>query len=134
MSLLLQNPQPDQEMIMVGNNVLSDEAKKVLNEYMQVLKNSGYNSNFRREILKAGISGYQKILEDDRLGKKPLYRSKEWRSSARRMEKKNKKRNWLGAYKSCVFVPPTPNSELKQLMQAKEVEMRPGGREKWPIK
>ena len=40
--------------------------QKVLNEYMQVLKNSGYNSNFRREILKAGISGYQKILEDDR--------------------------------------------------------------------
>ena len=34
MSLLLQNPQPDQEMIMVGNNVLSDEAKKVLNEYI----------------------------------------------------------------------------------------------------
>ena len=26
------------------------------------------------------------------------------------------------------------HSELKQLMQSKEVEMRPGGREKWPIK
>ena len=34
MSLLLQNPQPDQEMIMVGTSVLSDEAKKVLNEYI----------------------------------------------------------------------------------------------------
>ena len=84
------------------------DKQKVLNEYMQVLKNSGYNSNFRREILKAGISGYQKILEDDRLGKKPLYRSKEWRSSARRMEKKNKKRNWLGAYNLVFLSSPPP--------------------------
>ena len=43
-----------------------------------MLKNLGYNSMFRREILKAGISGYQNILEADRLGVKPQYRSKEW--------------------------------------------------------
>ena len=90
-------------------------------KYMQVLKNSGYNSIFRKEILKAGIAGYNKILEQDKEGTKPLYRSKDWRRSARRMAKKDKKRNWLGSYKSCIFVPPTPNSELKQLMQAKEL-------------
>ena len=101
---------------------------------MQVLKNSGYNSIFRKEILKAGIAGYNKILEQDKEGTKPLYRSKDWRRSARRLAKKDKKINWLGSYKACIFVPPTPNSELKQLMQAKELEMRPGGRENWPIR
>ena len=40
----------------------------------------------------------------------------------------------MGNFKSCVFVPPTPGSALKKMMQAKEIEMRPGGRENWSIK
>jgi hypothetical protein len=49
------------------------------------------------------------------------------------MDNQKKKKNWLGTYKSCIFVPPTPRSELQKLMQAKETEMRPGGRENWAI-
>ena len=45
---------------------------------MQILKNSGYSAQFWSEILKGGIKGYNKILEDDRSGHKPMYRSKEW--------------------------------------------------------
>ena len=46
-----------------------------------------------------------------------------------------KKKNWLGPFwKSCIFVPPTPGSELKKMMQEKEEKMRAGGREAWPIK
>ena len=77
----------------------------------------------------------QKILEEDRAGVKPLYRSKEWRKATRWLDKKRKSKNWLGSsYKSCIFVPPTPGSELRKLLQRKEIEMRPGGREDWPIK
>ena len=51
------------------------------------------------------------------------------------MESKTKSKNWLGSnYKSCIFVPPTPGSELQKLLQKTEFEMRPGGREEWPIK
>ena len=106
----------------------------ILNEYMQVLKNSNYNSEFRREVLKSGINGYNKILDDDKNGAKPLYRSKEWKSSTRRLDKQNKKKTWLRSFKSCVFVPPTPGSELQKIMQAKEIQMRPGGRENYSIK
>ena len=35
------------------------------------------------EILMAGLNGYYKILEADKLGEKPLYRSKGWRSSSK---------------------------------------------------
>ena len=59
-----------------------DMKQKILNNYMQVLKNSGYNKEFRSKILKAGLKGYNKILDDDRSGLKPLYRSKEWCKSA----------------------------------------------------
>ena len=76
----------------------------------------------------AGLNGYNKILEADRLGEKPLYRTKGWRKSSRWLERKRSN------YKSCIFVPPTPGSELQKRMQKVEQEMRPGGRENWAIK
>ena len=37
-------------------------------------------------------------------------------------------------WKSCVFVPTTPGSDLKKRMQLKEEESRAGGREAWMFK
>ena len=65
--------------------------QSVLNDYMQILKNSGYSTKFRSEILQSGLKDYNQILEDDKSGFKPMYRSKEWCKSARRMDKKKKK-------------------------------------------
>ena len=81
--------------------------QEILSDYMQMLKNSGYTVNFLREILSSGLNGYNKILEDDRSNKKPLYRPKEWKRSFRWLVNKTKSKNWLGTnYKSCMFVPP----------------------------
>ena len=104
--------------------------QQLLIDYMQVLKNSGYNSKFRREVLKSGLKGYNCILADHKSGLKPIYRPK----SSRRWAKKNKKKNWLGSFKSYIFIPPTPGSELMKNMQTIEKDIRPGGRENWPIK
>lgn len=50
-------------------------------------------------------------------------------------QKLRKGKRWLGGnFKSCIFVPPTPGSELVKLMQQKEKDMRPGGRENYAIK
>ena len=65
---------------------------------MQQLKNSGYNKNFKRNILELGISGYNKILAADRAGERPIYRPKEWRARDCRVEKMRKKKNWLGPF------------------------------------
>ena len=71
---------------------------------MQLLKNLGNSEKFRAEILRSGIAGYNKILAADKAGERPLYRPKEWRAAARRMEKRKKKKNWLGPFwKSCIF-------------------------------
>ena len=40
--------------------------QKILSDYMQILKISGYSTQFRKKILKSGIKGYYKILEDDK--------------------------------------------------------------------
>ena len=109
--------------------------RKHIDNFMQLLKNSGYSQKFRVEILKSGLKGYNKILKAEKDGVRPMYRPKGWKESARWLEKRRKKNNWLGTFwKSCIFVPPTPGSELKKQMQAKEEEMRAGGREAYPIK
>ena len=109
--------------------------RKHLDNYMQLLKNSGYSEAFRIEILKSGVQGYNKILKAEKDGIRPVYRPKGWKESARWLEKRRKKNNWFGIFwKSCIFVPPTPGSELKKQMQEKEEKMRAGGREDFPIK
>ena len=109
--------------------------RKHLNRFMQLLKNSGYSEAFRLEILRSGMQGYNKIVAAEKEGARPMYRKKDWRKSARWLDKKRKKKSWLGTFwKSCIFVPPTPGSELKKRMQQKEEETRVGGREGWPIK
>ena len=70
------------------------QKQRILSEYMQILKNSGYNSTFRKEILKAGIVGYNRILQGDRVGEKPLYRSKKLEQSFQKDGKENQE-NWL---------------------------------------
>ena len=101
---------------------------------MQLLKNSGYSEAFRAEILNAGLKGYNKIVKAEQ-GVRPMYRPKGWQEKERWLAKKRKKTNWLGNFwKSAIFVPPTPGSELKKQMQAKEQETRAGGRESYPIK
>ena len=55
-------------------------------------------ATFRREILQAGLNWYNKILEADRDGINPIYRSKEQKCSAQGLEvkKKRKSKKWLG--------------------------------------
>ena len=109
--------------------------RRHLNNYMQLLKNSGYCEKFRAEVLRSGLQGYNKIVAAEKDGRRPIYRPKDWQKSARWLAKKKKKKGWLGPFwKSCIFIPPTPGSKLKKLMQMKEEETRKGGRESWPIK
>ena len=63
----------------------------ILSSYMQALKNSGYSTQFRKEILDSGLKGYNKILAADKKGERPMYRLKEWRKAARWLEGKKKK-------------------------------------------
>ena len=97
--------------------------RRHLNNYMQLLKNSGYCEKFRAEVLRSGLQGYSKIVAAEKEGRRPVYRPKDWQKSARWLAKKKKKKGWLGKFwKSCIFIPPTPGSKLKKMMQKKEEE------------
>ena len=50
---------------------------------MVKLKNSGYNEKYLKEILDSACKGFEKMLEDDKKGVKPLFRNREWNKDER---------------------------------------------------
>ena len=102
---------------LVPNDQVGSELEKLKKEVVNL---KAENSEIICKLKVLGLNGYNKILEADRANQKPLYRPKGWKSSSRWLEKRRKSKNWLGSeYKSCIFVPPTPGSELKKLLQQK---------------
>ena len=67
-----------------------DVQKKHLDKFMLALKNSGYNYKFRKEVLDSTLKAYKKIIEDDKNGIKPIYRSRDWNLEERQKQKSKK--------------------------------------------
>ena len=57
---------------------------------MVKVKNSGYNSKFRSEILDSILKAFDKMIEDDENNIKPLYRSNDWNAEEREIIKSKK--------------------------------------------
>ena len=87
------------------------------------MQHSGYTTtHFRGQVLDSALKAYEKIKTANDSNVKPMYRSKEWKSNERQREKRRKKSNWYknkkgNTYKSVLFVPATPNSELKKIYE-----------------
>ena len=98
-----------------------------LNTFMIKLKNSGYNQKFRIQILNSSMKAFEKMVDEDRKGIKPLFRDNKWKYEERLMTKEQKKRNWFrngdSKFKSVLFVPPTPGSKLAKELQTREEEL-----------
>ena len=74
---------------------LGEEVRiKHLNNFMLKLKNSGYGTKYRTEILDSALIAYEKIISEDRAGIKPLYRSRDYNKEERDQNKIN--RNLIG--------------------------------------
>ena len=107
-----------------------DVKNEHLNRFMLKMKNSGYTQNFRTQILKSALNAFEKMVEEDRIGTKPLYRKRTWNEENRLQEKEAKRKNWYKTgnkseknYKSVLFVPPTPGSILLREIRNREEEL-----------
>ena len=92
---------------------------------MRRMQASGYDNKTRLQVLKSALKAYDNIKQKEQSGIRPMYRKKTWRPHERRKEKLEKKRNWYtkGNYEAVMFLPATPNSELKKLY-VEEIEKR----------
>ena len=55
---------------------------------------SGYPQKYRTDTLSISLSIYDKMVQEDSSGTRPLYRPKDWNVVARRKVKEKKKYNW----------------------------------------
>ena len=96
-----------------------DTKKEHLNQMMKRMQYSGYNKQFRYEVLMSALNAFEKMKEGDEKGEQPLYRAKEWKKAERRKEKEIKKKEWYkkGGYETVIFVPCTEDSRLLKKLQ-----------------
>ena len=66
-----------------------------VNHMMLRLQHSGYDRKFREEVVRSALAAYNRLLELDASGEKPLYRSREWRALERERERKKRRDNWF---------------------------------------
>ena len=112
--------------IELGENVRN----KHLNNFMLKMKNSGYGPQYRAQILSSALNAFDKMIEEDKSGKKPLYRNRAWNQEERILAKGNKIKNCYKSgeksekvYKSILFVLPTPGSGLLKELRNREEEL-----------
>ena len=90
------------------------ETAPVITDYMARMMQAGYPVQYRKDTLCRCLRIYDKMVNDDIHGIRPLYRPKGYESETRRKEKHTKKNSWStkGGYIAPIFVPPTPHGEL----------------------
>ena len=96
-----------------------EQTVRHLNDMVARMQYTGYDQQFRFEVVKSALEAYRRILEMDREGVRPLYRPKGWKRAERDERKKDKRVNWYrkGIYSSVIFIPATPNSGLRKLLE-----------------
>ena len=101
---------------------------KHLDDFAQRLRASGYNEDYRYQVVKSGVVGFDKMLEATTNGGRPINRARSWNEDIRQKKKELQSKNWYrqGGYDVPLFVPHTPRGELAKRMRAKEVENNQG--------
>ena len=87
-----------QEVITILRNIrpgLPEEVTtKHLNNFCARMKASGYNETYRLQILKAGMTGYDRMLEVERDGGRPVNQPRTWEEDKRRKKKDLQSKTW----------------------------------------
>jgi hypothetical protein len=89
---------------------------------------SGYDEEFRHQVIKAGVAGFEKMVKVEEEGGRPVNRPRSWQEDSRQRDKYHKGLNWYrsGGHHVPLFVPHTPGSELARRMRRKEEENNQG--------
>ena len=99
-----------------------------LDDFSQRMRASGYNEDYRLQVIKSGVEGFDRMMEASKNGGRPVNRARTWEQDRRQKKKELQKNNWYrqGGYDVPLFVPHTPGGELAKRMRAKEGENNQG--------
>ena len=109
-----------QELLTIMTNCSSrlDEQTRNghINDFMKRIQFSGYNKEMRYDVYNSAKKAFEKMKNAARDGTRPIHRPKNWKRAERREAKETKKRTWYksNGAESVIFVPCTPNAQLKR--------------------
>ena len=121
-----------QEVVRIRRNIRTglpwDITVKHLNNFCQRMKASGYNQNYRFQVLKSGVEGFDKMLEVERSGGRPINRPRSWEEDERQKKKELQSKVWYraGGFDVPLFIPHTPKGELAKRIRKLEAENHQG--------
>ena len=100
-------------------NLAKEIRNEVMEDFAKMLRRSGYSERFRHEVISDAMRGYEKRVEEERRGGRPLDRPRQYEEVERRNIKEDKRERFYRREKrgtrirEGVFIlPPTPNGIL----------------------
>ena len=121
-----------QEVVRIRRNIHPglpwETTLRHLDNFSQRMRMSGYNENYRFQIIKSGVEGFDKMLKESEDGGRPINSPRTWEEDLRQKNKYFKKKRWYrrGGYDVPLFVPHTPRGELAKKMKEKEAQNNQG--------
>ena len=90
-----------------------------VSDYMSRMKKAGYDEKFRKSTLQHAVRIFNNMKEDQEVGKRPVFRPRNWQREERMINKKNKRHSWStkGGFVAPIMVPSTPNGELAKMLR-----------------
>ena len=67
----------------------------ILSDFCLRMKMSGYPEKYRQNIILSALTAWDRMVEMDKSGEKPLHRERSWRKKERSLEKEMKKAGWF---------------------------------------
>ena len=56
----------------------------MLSEFSARLRDSGYNQRYRQEVIQSVLRGWEKMVEEQEAGQRPINRARSWQEAERR--------------------------------------------------
>ena len=101
----------------------TDVQNNHLTDLMLKLKDSGYNEQFRSEVVSSAYKAFKIMIENHNKGIKPIHRNRKQMQNDKGA-KSGSGSTWYNKgktkYSSILFIPPTPNGVLLKMMRDRE--------------
>ena len=115
------------ELVRIQRNISQHcppiERTNHIQHFLDRMQFSGYSCAERIKVYQRATVKFSRMVEEDKCGTCPLYRSKNWNMSAREKTKRDKRNTWFKGkrnyYKTTMFIDATPNSMLAKSFQKK---------------
>ena len=77
----------------------------VMEKWSRKLRRSGYTATVRHQVIKTAIERWDRMMEEEDAGVRPMYRPREWKEKERRLAKEQKRQNWHQSKEGQVSAP-----------------------------